>query len=97
LTAAKKKARALEQEFVVKLAVARDQLSREDEQALVLRIARTDLSDTLDAYVGQHRRRVVGVLESWWEKYAVTLNVIEADRDSATASLSSFLRSLGYE
>ena len=43
MTAAKKKGKALEQEFVAKLMEARGQLSIDDSQALVLRIARIQL------------------------------------------------------
>jgi type I restriction enzyme M protein len=97
LTAAKKKAKALEQEFVVKLTEARSELSADDSQDLVLRIARLNLADHLDAYVSEHDRLVVGSLENWWDKYAVTLRMMESDRVGAKASLSRFLQDLGYE
>jgi len=97
LTAAKKRAGVLEQEFVAKLAVARDQLSSDDRQTLVLRIARFDLSEHLDVYIDTHRRLVTTALENWWGKYAVTLNAIETARDEASHTLNGFLRELGYE
>jgi type I restriction enzyme M protein len=97
LTAAKKTVKALEQAFVAKLMDARGQLSADDAQDLVIRIARTDLKDHLDAYVADHRHLVGGALENWWDKYAVTLRMIASDRDSASARLNKFLQDLGYE
>jgi type I restriction enzyme M protein len=97
LTAAKKKAKALEQKFVAKLMEARGQLSGDDAQDLVLRIARADLLGDLDAYVSRHRHLVMGALENWWDKYAVTIRTIESEFDSASASLNRFLQDLGYE
>ncbi len=96
LTAVKKIVKSLEQTFVAKLAEARGQLSADDAQDLVLRIARSDLTDHLDAYVASHRRLVVSALESWWDKYAVTLHSLEVERDSVKVQLDSFLAELGY-
>ena len=97
LTAAKKSAKALAKDFVAKLTAARRELSPDDGQCLVLRIARADLADHLDAYVAKHRGLVAAALEKWWDKYAITLKAIEADRDVARHTLNGFLRELGYE
>lgn len=96
LGAAKKKVKALEQEFVVKLTAARGQLSSESEDTLVLGIARSDLTDHLDAYVDRHRQLVASALENWWEKYAVALGEIETARDKSAKVLAVFLEELGY-
>jgi type I restriction enzyme M protein len=96
LTAAKKKAKGLEQQFVAKLIEARGHISADQAQDLVLRIARSDLEDHLDAYVTKHRHLAIGALENWWDKYADTLRVIEAERDDTADKLEGFLRELGY-
>jgi type I restriction system adenine methylase (hsdM) len=96
LTAAKKKAKALEQEFVAKLTAARDRLSRDDEHRLVLGIAQSDLTDHLDVHVIRHRHVVAAALENWWDKYASTLQAIEDAQRSAMGLLDSFLKDLGY-
>jgi type I restriction enzyme M protein len=96
LAAAKKAAKALEQELVSRLRSARDQLSRHDEQSLVLTIARSDLVEQLDSYLASHRQRIASALEGWWDKYAVTLRVLEVERASAQRRLASFLLELGY-
>jgi type I restriction enzyme M protein len=96
LTAAKRRAKALEQQLVTKLAEARLRLSAGDEQSLVLGIARTALTDHIDAYVGADRHLVTSALENWWDKYAITMESIKADRETAGERLDEFLRELGY-
>ena len=96
LTAAKKREKALEQQFVTKLAEARSHLSSENGKKLVLGIARTDLTEHLDSYVGRHRRLVTSALENWWDKYAIALGSIEAERDRSRQRLATFLTGLGY-
>jgi len=97
LTAAKREVKLLEQEFVGKLTAARAQLSPQEDQALVLSIARSDLSEHLHAYVDNGRQRVIATVENWFGKYAVTLKAIESDWDAANAGLEGFLQGLGYE
>jgi type I restriction enzyme M protein len=96
LAAAKKKLKALELEFITKLAAARNLLSPGDTQRLVLRILRADLTDHLDSYVAKQRRVVISALDNWWDKYAVTLRTLEVERDSAQVQFNSFLAELGY-
>jgi hypothetical protein len=97
LTVAKRKAKALELEFVAKLGAARSQLSADDVQTLVLSIVRSDLTEHLNAHVSNHRELVAAALENWWDKYTKTLRSLEAERDSASGGLAVFLRELGYE
>jgi len=96
LTAAKKKAKALELTFVAKLHEARGELTSDAAERLVLRIAREELTDHLGAYVTSHRRLVASALENWWDKYAATLRVLEAKRESSQARLNTLLVDLGY-
>ena len=51
----------------------------------------------LNAYVTAHRQQMIATLENWWDKYAVPLHQLEADRDAATNKLTGFLKELGYE
>jgi type I restriction enzyme M protein len=96
LTAAKKAAKAVEHEFVSKLAAARARLSAGQEEALVLAVAHSGLGDHLDAYIVRDRQRVAAALESLWDKYATPLNTLEGDRDTSRTSLYGFLQELGY-
>lgn len=96
LTAAKKHAKALEQQFVTKFVQARSRLSKQDGQKLVLGIARSDLAEHLDSYVGKHRRLVTSALENWWDKYTIAFGAIDAERDRSNQQLAAFLTGLGY-
>jgi type I restriction enzyme M protein len=51
----------------------------------------------LDAYVTVHRQQIIMALENWWNKYAVSLPRIEAERVAASAKFTGFLKDLGYE
>ena len=73
-------------EFITKLGKARAELTAAQERDLVLRLARNDLQAHLDGYVTAHRQQIIAALENWWDKYAVPLHQIEAERDAATAS-----------
>jgi type I restriction enzyme M protein len=97
LRATTKRVNALELEFVAKLEAAVGQLSADEERALVLRIARDDLAEHLSSRVSAHREAIVAALENWWDKYGVTLEAIETQRNAATLKLNNFLRELGYE
>jgi len=97
LAAVKKKQKAAQQEFITKLGKARAELTADQEQDLVLRLTRNDLTVHLDSYVTTHRQQIIAALENWWDKYAVPLHEIEAERVTATTKLNSFLKDLGYE
>jgi type I restriction enzyme M protein len=75
---------------------AQAELSSEQAEALVLAILRDDLQQELDRRVAVHRQKLVGVVESWWAKYRVTLRVVETERDAAKGRLDVFLEELGY-
>jgi type I restriction enzyme M protein len=97
LTGVKKQQRSMQQEFITKLGKARAELTAAQEHDLVLRLAKNDVVIHLNAYVTAHRQQVATVLENWWDKYAVSLHQIEAERYTATAMLDEFLKDLGYE
>ena len=96
LTDAKKRVKALHQQFVTKLAEAGSLLSSEDLHALVLGVARAELTSHLDAYVARRQRLVVSELENLWDKYAITLTQIVSNRETASERLDTFLQELGY-
>jgi len=39
---------------------------------------------------------VIVTVENWWDKYRVTLQDIETERDAARQQLNEFLSGLGY-
>ena len=97
LAAAKKQQKAAHQEFITKLGKARAELTATQERDLVLCLAKKDVQAHLTGYVTAHRNQIIAALENWWDKYAVPLHQIEADRATATAKLADFLKELGYE
>jgi type I restriction enzyme M protein len=96
LAAAKKATKALELEFVTHLSTTRSQLSAYQERELVLSVARADLIDHLNTYVGRHRQLVIAALEICWDKYAVALRSVEDERNRASQQLAGLLMGLGY-
>jgi len=97
LTAVKKLQKARQQEFITKLGKARAELTAVQERNLVLRLAKNDVAAQLDGYIAAHRQEIIAALETWWDKYAVPLSRIEADRAAAAGKLAGFLKDLGYE
>lgn len=96
LAKAKKQQKAMKQQLVTTLNTARVALTPEEEQTLVLKLWRQDLAGQLDGYVVAHRRKLIAALENWWDKYAVSLAQIEAQRDEAAVKLAAYLKDLGY-
>jgi hypothetical protein len=87
----------MQQEFITKLGKARAELTAVQERDLVLHLAKNDVLAHLNAYVTAHRQQIIAALEIWWDKYAVPLHQIEADRNASTEQLAAFLKDLGYE
>jgi type I restriction enzyme M protein len=82
--------------FTQRLLEARAALDRDAARELGLGILRADLDAILERYVSDRRHQLVGIFESWWDKYRVTLMEIEAQRDFAADKLQSFIEGLGY-
>lgn len=96
LSAAKKRLKSLIHSFELRLEEAQAELSPEKTEALVRATLRDELQRELERRVAAHREQVVAVVESWWEKYRVTLMEIEGERDAAKGLLDRFLEELGY-
>jgi type I restriction enzyme M protein len=96
LNEAKGRLRTLKNELVKRLEAARTALTDEDCEGLVLAIFKDGLIAELERYVTAHRQQVIVAVENWWDKYRVTLQDIETERDAAAKQLSKFLGELGY-
>ena len=72
------------------------QISETNARRLILKkiydIARTEL----DRYLNAEKRVLVRVVENLWEKYAVSVESINADRAVTIETLDAFLCGLGY-
>ena len=95
-SAAKKNLKTLRSGFLEHLEEATAALSEVDCRRLALGIAREDLEAQLERYVATNRREIVAVVESWWDKYQVSIWDTEMQRDTATKELGAFVRELGY-
>ena len=96
LSVARKKAKALKIDFAERLTAAQTGLPHEAAQTLVLSILKADLGRELERRVVDHRACVVSAVESWWDKYRVTLRDIEGRREDSKARLDGFLTELSY-
>ena len=85
-----------EAQFVEHLNQAVDGLDSEQAAALILNILHNDMTQVLNRYINIQRQAVVQCFETWWDKYKVTLNEIEQEREKVAAELSGFLKELGY-
>jgi type I restriction enzyme M protein len=74
----------------------RAELSADDCRNLVLDLAREDLERVLARYVEEHRQEVRAAVENLWDKYGVSLQAIQAERDAAAGRLDGFLKELKY-
>lgn len=97
LTTTRKQLKAEKTGFAKRLSSANEALDTEAARALVLDILRGDVFREADERVSRHRRKVVSAFETWWEKYRVTLENLNAERDASATILAGFLKELGYE
>jgi type I restriction enzyme M protein len=96
LNAAKKQLKVLKEGFATRLKAAHAALEEQATQDLVLSILRDDLLAQLEQKVAALRQTIVAAVESWWEKYRVTLQDAETERDQSARQLGAYLRVLGY-
>jgi type I restriction enzyme M protein len=96
LTATRRKYKALKATLVKRLGEARAMLSAKDDREVVLDLIWEGMARHLERYVVAHRQQVVAAVENWWDKYAVPIEHIEKERDSAARQLSKLIGGLGY-
>jgi type I restriction enzyme M protein len=96
LATTKRALKAKQDDFAQKLKEARAALVEPSARELVLGILRSALDTILGRYIAAHRQQVVAAVDSWWDKYRVTLTSIEEERDAAAETLTRFLGRMGY-
>ena len=79
------------------IAAARAKISEEEARELILERFRRLLTERFDGYLRQYQRAFIAAIENLWDKYAVTLKQILAERDREAEQLDRFLEELGYE
>ena len=96
LTAAKKELAALKASFVSELKAAAEKLTAEQAQNVVLGFLNADLRARMERFVAADRRTLVDAYRTWGEKYAVTLEDLEREREASAKRLRGYLEELGY-
>lgn len=96
LATVKKQIKVQQAAFAERLNAAVDALDEVQAAALLLVILRADMQAILDRHVSAQRQQLIAAFENWWNKYQVTLVVIEQERDAAAKELQGYLKALGY-
>lgn len=76
---------------------AREKITPEAAEKLILFRWKQVFADTIMNYVFQYKRELQAKLEIIFDKYTVTLNDILQEREKENAQLNNFLKELGYE
>ncbi len=74
---------------------ARDALSADEKQKVVLDIMRADLTEKLNGHVLRRRQMLLERYATWIDKYGVSLREIETERTAAAKRVNNFLGELG--
>lgn len=96
LTAAKKDLTAMKASFVSELKAAAEKLTGEQAQIIVLGFLNADLRARMERFVAYDRRALVDAYRTWGDKYAVTLEDLEREREASAKRLRGYLEELGY-
>ena len=72
------------------------QLGDEEAKGLILRKLRDWVGEQLTRYLNGEKRGLVMRVEKLWDKYAVSSQVLEVEREKTLAELNLFLGKLGY-
>ncbi|WMJ74105.1 class I SAM-dependent DNA methyltransferase [Cytophagaceae bacterium ABcell3] len=93
----KTEVKALDKRKAELVEVARQKISKEEAEELILARWKNTLLDTFDGYLKQHVQAFVAAVENLYGKYSITLKQLETERDEEKAMLDKFLMELGYE
>ena len=93
---AKHELRQLDARLLDEAVQARQGLSDEAAGDLALGLLRGHLRSAINHHVSHHRRQLTAIYQRWHDKYAVTVQVLEAQRDQTAARLDQHLKELGY-
>lgn len=96
LKKARKTLNTISRALLIVLKSKRAELSADACLTLVLDLSREYLELILKRYVEEHRQEVRTAVENLWNKYGVSLEVTQTERDLATACLDGFVKELGY-
>jgi type I restriction enzyme M protein len=96
LNCLRREIKGLTRELLDRLQAQRATLSPEDCKHLVLELARNELEGKLRRYLLTRRQQIISAVQRLWDKYRVSLQSLEKERDQATKRLNQMLQHLGY-
>jgi type I restriction enzyme M protein len=96
LSRTRKQQQTLLATFLQRLDARHQQLTPEECEYHILDITHNNIIAQLERYIIAHRQQVIVAVENWWDKYSVTLQEIETERDEAAKELKQYLKGLGY-
>jgi len=76
---------------------ARAKITQEEAKELILQRFKQELDNEYSAYIHAYLQGLTKAIENLWDKYAVTMKEILAERDEQAELLDGFLQELGYE
>jgi type I restriction enzyme M protein len=79
------------------VAAARAKIIEDEARQLILERFKRLLNEQFDEYLRQYQRGLIAAVENLWQKYAVTMQQILAERDREAEQLDQVLVELGYE
>jgi type I restriction enzyme M protein len=97
LKTCKKKIKEIKDRKQYLVDTARQSITPEEAQDLILSRWLRTLQQTVNDYLQAHQRQLLQAVENVWEKYTVPLHSILNEREQETELLNQFLVELGYE
>jgi type I restriction enzyme M protein len=72
------------------------QLTMEEAKELILQKLYDWVREQLTRYLNGSKRSLIALVEKLWDKYAVSTQELEAQREETLAELNEYLSKLGY-
>lgn len=72
-------------------------LTNEEARDLILQKHHDLIQEQLERYLNREKRRLVALVEKLWDKYAVSRNKMESEREAVLDKLNEFLTALNYQ
>lgn len=96
LGAVRRKLKIEKQAFATQLVKAGEALDSQSAREVVLTALKHDLFGEAEDRITRHRRQVISVVETWWNKYQVPLSSLDAEREKAREVLEALMKDIGY-
>jgi type I restriction enzyme M protein len=72
------------------------QITEEKSKELIIKKFYDQISDEMIRYLNAEKRQLIGSIENLWDKYSVSKEIIEIQREDTLNQLNIFLKGLGY-